>query len=333
MMDKGLLNQASNQVNEDKSVSKISILAAITIALSFLFGLFLKWAVLGQFSGASFFAFCAASLFLAFYLLNVFFIKSVWRSNLVIFLEGVVFMVVFYDMLSFNLLLGAFVAFVILILAGYSGRNEFDNMLKIKFWRIGRVVLPKAIFALALLVGIVYAGVSINEKDGNFISQSTFKNLARPLVQSGLFKKFVPGFDADIPSEQLFKNLAEKEIEGRPDLGILPSPLKSQLVSQAAVETEKRLNEFLGVTINSNLDILAAIYDVGIKKFASLSDNAKMIVPIVIAALMFLIIVGLTLPLRLLISLIAFLFYEVFMALGFSEIAMENRSREIILLK
>ena len=332
-MNKGLLNQATSQVEGDKSIAKIIILAAVVIILSFLFGYFLKSAVLNGNTGDFILPFSAASLFLVFYFLNILFIKSVWRTNLIVLLESLAFLVVFYNMLSFNLLLGAFAAFLVLLWGSYAGRNELENMMKIKFWRISKRVIPKGIFALALFISVVYAGTAIEKKDEFFISQSTFEKLTEPVVQSGLFQKFFPGFDANIPISQLFENLAEKQIEKNPQLGALPSEAKSQLANQAAAETQKRLNEFFGVTLNSNLDILAAIYDASIKKIALLSGNAKLVVPITIAALLFLIIVGLTLPIRWLISLVAFLFYEIFFALGFSEKTLEGRSREIILLK
>ena len=333
MTDRGLLNQTGNEIESDRSFTKIIILAAVAIIFSFLFGYFLKMVVLGKGSNFSILSFSAASIFLAFYFLNVIFIKSLWRANLIILLESLAFLIVFYNMISLNILVGALAAFLVLLWGNYAGRDELENTLKVKFWRIGKRTVPKGIFALALFIGVVYAGAAIQEKKEMFISQAAFKKLIEPVLQSGLTQKFLPGFDANLSTEELFKNLAEKQVEGNQQLNLLPAAAKNQLISQAAAETQKRLSEFLGITLNSNMDILTAIYDAGIKKFTSLSDNAKMAVPITLAVLLFLTIIGLTLPIRWIISLIAFLLYEIFLALGFAESTLEGRSREIILLK
>jgi hypothetical protein len=333
MTDRGLLNQEGSQVDEDKSIAKISTLAGIAVVFSLLFGFFLKSAVLNGSHNASILSFSFASLFLAFYFLNAIFIKSTWRSNLIIAFECAAFLVIFYDMISINLLLGALVSFLILVWGNYSGRDEMGNALKIKFWHLAKRVLPKAIFALALFTGVAYAGAAIGEKNDSFVSQSTFDRIARPVLENGLVRKFFPGFDASLPAGQLFENMARSQVEKSGQLSLLPESAKNLLVSQAAEQTEQKLSEFFGVTLDSNLDILSAIYRGIAEKSASLSDNQKMIFPITVAIFLFLIIVGLAFPIRLLISLIAFLFYEIFLALGFSELALEGRSREIILLK
>lgn len=333
MTDRGLLNQTGNDIESDRSIAKIVILAAIAIVFSFLFSYFLKSAVLRGGSNFSILSFSAASIFLAFYFLNVIFIKSLWRVNLIILLESLAFLLVFYDMFSLNILLGALAAFLVLLWGSFAGRDELENTLKVKFWRIGKRVIPKGIFALALFVGVVYAGAAIGQNEEFPLSQSAFEKLVGPVLQNGLVQNFLPGLDINLPTSELFKNLAEKQVEGNQQLNLLPAAAKNELIGQAAAETQKRLSEFLGVTLNSNLNILTAIYDAGIKKFASLSDNAKMAVPITLAVLLFLTIVGLTLPIRWLIALIAFLFYEIFLALGFTEVTLEGRSREIILLK
>lgn len=333
MTDRGLLSQTGNQIEEDRSIAKISILAGVAVVFSLLFGFFLKSAVLNGSYGASIFSFSFASLFLAFYFLNAIFIKSMWRSNLIIAFECVAFLVIFYDMISVNLLLGGFAAFLALVWGNYSGRKEVENSLKIRFWHVAKRVLPKAIFALALFTGVAYAGAAISEKNDSFVSQPTFNAIARPALENSLVRKFFPEFDVDLPASQLFENMARSQVEKSGQLNLLPQSAKNLLVSQAAEQTEQRISEFFGITLDSNLDILSAIYRGIIKKSASLTDSQKMIFPITVAALLFLIIVGLTLPIRLFITLIAFLFYEMFLALGFSELALEGRSREIILLK
>ncbi|PIY58818.1 hypothetical protein COY97_02210 [Candidatus Wolfebacteria bacterium CG_4_10_14_0_8_um_filter_39_64] len=70
-----------------------------------------------------------------------------------------------------------------------------------------------------------------------------------------------------------------------------------------------------------------------VEKFTKLPENVRLFAPVAIAALIFLTIVSLSLPIRLITTVLAFLIYEICLALGFSTIMLEGKSREIIILK
>jgi hypothetical protein len=333
--NKGLLNKNTNEAEADKAIAKIVILAIIGIVFSFLFGYFLKLFILEGQSDFLLFSFLAGLGFLVFFLLNVFFIKNLWLVNLIIFLGALAFSASFYDQLSKIFGIGVLISFLILLLANYVGRQELENMLKIKFWRVSKKTVPKAIVALAVFVGIVYVGVAnldIERKEF-FISQETFEKIISPITKLGIIQGFVPGFDLSLPTEKLIKNLAASQIEQNSELKLLPETVKNQLIERSVKELENKISEFTATPLDSKAKASDALYEMMVKRFGDLPANAKSIAPKIVAALIFLTIVGLSLPIRLIVSVLVFLIYEICLALGFSTIMMEGRSREIIILK
>lgn len=325
--------QNNQAIETDQSISKIIALAALGIIFSFFFGYFLKLFILE--SRLDFLLF-SSSVFLSFltvFLIGVFFIKSGFRASQIIFLESLAFLAAFYDYLSVNIAIGALASFLILLWANHSGRLELENTMKIKFWRIGKKVLPKAIVALSLFVSVAYVGVVGAGEKEFFISQQVFEKIISPAIDMKIVQNFLPGFDSSLPTGELIKNLAKSQIEKNSQMKLLPEAAKKQLINQTAKELEKQFSDFIGAPINPKAKTLETLYRAMVKKISELPENIRVVVPVGVAALIFLTIISLTLPIRWLVSILAYLVYEICLALGFSVIMLEGRSREIIILK
>jgi hypothetical protein len=269
------------------------------------------------------FSFLAALGFLIFFLLKVLFIKTSRIASLIIFLETLGFLAPFYDKLSKTVAIGTLISFLIFLSGIYIGRAELGNMLKIKFWRISKKTLPKAIAGLALFSSIIYVGIIGPGEKEFFISQATFEKII----------EFVPGFDLSLPVETLIKNLTINQIEGNAQLKLLPESTKKELINQSVKELEKKISDLTGTPLNPKVKTSEAIYEIIVEKFAKLPENVRLFAPAAIAAIIFLTIIGLSLPIRIIATVFAFLIYEICLALGFSTIMMEGTSREIIVLK
>jgi len=323
MEDRGLLNKTTDEIEADRSVPKIVILAAAGIIFSFAFGYFLKLFIFQGRLDFLLFCFLAALGFLIFFLLEVLFVKTSWIVSLIIFLETLGFLAPFYNHLSKTVAIGTLISFLIFLSGVYIGRAELGNMLKVKFWRISKKTLPKAIAGLALFSSIIYVGVIGSGEKEFFISQATFEKVI----------EFVPGFDLSLPVETLIKNLAVNQIEGNAQLKLLPESAKKELINQSVKELEKKISDFTGIPLNPKVKASEALYGIMKEKFTNLPENVRLFTPAAVAAIIFLTIIGLSLPIRLIATVLAFLIYEICLALGFSAIIMEGRSREIIILK
>lgn len=334
MENGGLLNaRKPEELEADQSVWKIIVLAIIGLALAFFCGYFLRsFIVQGQLNFLLF-CFLTGIGFLIVFLLEVFFIKTFWLANLIVFFETLAFLSPFYDRISQTFLLGALAGFLILIWGIYSGRVEISDMLKIKFWHVSSRALPKAITALALLISIISVGFFSLEENNFFISQSTLEAIISPIVKLGIVQNFLPGFDLSLSVDALVKNVATGQIEGNPQLKILPQNAKNQLIDQTIKDSENKISDYIGISLNPQIKASQAVYEIMVTKVSQLPANVKSFIPIGIAILIFLSIVSLSWPIRMIITIPAYLIYEICLALGFSTIMTEGRSGEIIILK
>lgn len=326
-------NNQTQAIEADRSISKIIGLAVSGTIFSFFFGYFLKLFIFESRTIFLLVSFLSLLFFLAIFLLGVFFIKSWPKTSQIILLESLAFLAAFYEQLSINVAIGALASFLILLWANYSGRLELENMLKIRFWRVSKKVLPKAIAALALFIGIVYVNIGgVSEKEF-FIPQTAFDKIVLSITDSKIIQNFFPGFDLSLPAGELIENLAKNRIEQNSQMKLLSKSAKKQLINQTAKELEKQFSDFLGIPINSKTKTSEALYQAMINKFMALPENIKVAVPFGVAALIFLTIISFILPIRWLASILAYFAYEICLALGFSVIMLEGRSREIIILK
>ncbi len=317
----------------DRSISKIIVLAALGIISSFIFGYFLKLFIFESRLDFLLASFSSLLVFLAIFLLGVFFIKSQTKTSQIIFLESLAFSAVFYDRLSITFAVGVLTGFLILLWANYSGRMELENTIKIKFWRIGKKVLPKAIAALALFIGVACVGVVGANGKEFFISQPVFEKMISPVINMKIVQNFLPGFNLSLPVGELAKNLTVNQVEQNSQLKLLPAAVKKQLIDQSAKELEDKFSDFIGAPVDPKAGTAETLYRAMIKKFSELPENIKAVIPAGVAVLIFLTIISLTLPIRWLATLLAYFIYEICLALGFSDIMLEGKSREIIILK
>lgn len=329
LANNSLTSGNGNEVNVDKSISKIIFLAILGGIFLAIFGYFLKLVFLrGEFN---FFLLMilSATVFLIIFLLQSVFIKSLRRINLIIFLECLALFGSFYDkFLTPAISYGAIAVFLILIWANRNGVREMENMLKINFWRVSKIVLPKSIMGLAIFSSFVFVGLNKGEF---FISSANFEKLILPAAP--IIEPFFPDFDFSLSLDQLIANLVNQEISAMPQAQDLPKSAKNQLINQSSKEMKNKILNLLGVPVDTKMKITDAAYEAIKKRFSDLPENFKGFILIGAAFFLFLTIESFAWPIRLIISAIAFIIYEILLALGFASIILEGRSREIILLK
>ncbi|MEE8131638.1 MAG: hypothetical protein V3T98_01180 [Candidatus Paceibacterota bacterium] len=332
-----LLDKVSHDEAEvDRSMIKIGALAAVGIISFFLFGFFLKLFIVEKAANSFIFLIAAAVGFLIVFLLQIFFIKTLWRANFIIFLETLGLAAGFYDKISSTLLITVLVVFLILLWANYSGRREFHNMLKLRFFRISKIVFPKVIMGLALFASVIYYNLSglgefaaAGESKEIFISQSSFEKIIAPA--SGIIQKLniMPEFDFS----SSIREIAERQIKENPQIQMLPASIKEQAINKAADEIEKQISDLIGVPVKTESSISQTLYQAMVDKFNKMSQNVKNAILIGIAAVIFLTIEGIAWPIRWIVAVLAWLVYEILLAAGFATVVLEGKSREMVILK
>lgn len=329
-------------VEVDQSMSKITVLAVLGIFFASVFSYFLNSFFIGYETTPLAISLAALIGFLIVFLFQSLFIKSLWRVNLIIFLESAGLLAGFYERIFAPLqgkeidivsLILFWAVFVLLIWANWNGKREMENFLKVRFWRIGKVVLPKAIAVVALAASVLFVFPSSPLTAGFQlpISSAVLEKFFAPA--SGILQKFIPGFDVSLSVAELTKNLAEQQIAKLPETKILPKAAQQQLIAKAMKDFEGQIANIFGLGINPKLKITDIAYEALKNKFEGLPENLKLVALLGIAALLFLTIEGVAIPFRWLVTVIAFIVYEILLMTGFATIMLEGKSREIIILR
>ena len=324
----------SDSADVDRSTLKIAVLAVFSVVSLSAFGYFFKLFFQSGKENLLLISGLFAVIFLIFFTLQTLFIKSLKISSLVIFLSCVGLAAVFYDIANSAILIGVALVFLALFSGNINGVRELKNSLKISFWKINKTVLPKAVAAIFLFISIVYIYGSSGTSEEFFISQQNFeKIILSPSII--VAQKFYPEIDPSLTINELAVNLAKKQIEESPKLNILPSTVKKIMINQAAGELESQIGEFLSIpeSAGKKSTISETIYETLKNKFNAFPKNLKSLILIGIVLTIFLTLGVLALPIRIIISFLAFIVYEILLALGFANVELEGRSKEIIILK
>lgn len=334
MMENSSSKIVSDSADVDRSMLKIAVLAVFSVVSLSAFGYFFKLFFQGGKENLLLISGLFAVIFLIFFTLQTLFIKNLKISSLVTFLSCVGLAAIFYDIANSAILIGIALVFLALFSGNINGVRELKNSLKVNFWKINKTVLPKAIAAIFLFLSIIYIYGNSGTNGEFFISQQNFeKIILSPSII--VAQKFYPEIDPSLTIDELAVNLAKKQIEESPELNILPSTVKKMMVNQAAGELESQIKGFLSIpeSVGKKLTISEAIYKTLKDKFNAFPENIKSLILIGVVLTLFLTLEVLALPIRLIISFLAFIVYEILLALGFANVELEGRSKEIIILK
>ncbi len=334
MMENNSSKIVSDSVDVDRSILKIAVLAVFSVVSLSAFGYFFKLFFQSGEEKLLLISGLSAIIFLIFFTLQTLFIKSLKISSLMIFLSCVGLAAVFYDIANSAILIGIALVFLALFFSNLNGVRELRNSLKISFWKINKTVLPKAIAAIFLFISIIYIYGGSKTNGEFFISQQNFEKIV--LSPSMIMvQRFYPEINTSLTINELAVNLAKKQIGESSELNVLPLTVKKTMVNQAAAELEKQIAGFLSISKSAGKKstISEAIYEALKNKFNTFPENIKSLILIGVVLTIFLTLEVLALPIRLIISFLAFIVYEILLAFGFANIELEGKSKEIIILK
>lgn len=338
MEDRGLLNnQISKDIEIDVSIPKIAGLGLASTAAAFgaglLFNAFLMEGALAYAIGAS----ILAILFLALFFLNTLFIKTAWVANVIVLAESMAFVVGVHDTMGSATVLGGLIMCAVLISAAYIGREYLENFMRIRLWQVGRITIARAIIALAVFISMVsYSNIEniVKNQQGFFVSVGTFERVLQQSV--ALVQNWIPELDFAKPIGKVIEDVAMRQVQQNEVANKLPEAAQKQLIVQTKEELQNRIAAYFGVgahTIDLGDSTSEEIYELTAQKFNGLDDENKQKVASVIAIIIFFTIVGIGLPLRLCVTLLAIILYEILLGMGFARVTLEGRSREIIMLE
>lgn len=315
----------------DVSLIKILSLALFAALSAFAFGYCLRSYLTNGSVQVLAVAVAAAILFAAIFLLQTIAVKDGWRASLFTALQGAALAAWFYSTEHPAVFFAfAVTAALVLIYGGMRGRASLANMLRIHFYELGGIVVPKVILALAIITGMSLYLLRLENNEVT-VSKKIFDKTF------SIAREFVPGLSGLPNGASLEDDLrmaaiaqAEKQITG---FSALSQSERDRVVQAGVYAMELQLSSILGSNVDFKQPMSEAVYQSVLHKISSLSPSARYALPAIFAAAVFLGILGLSLPIGWAVLFVSYLLFEILLMAGFMTRTLEERSREIVVLK
>jgi len=328
MEKKDRLKELASNVEADYSVLKIFSVISFTCLSAAAFGVFLGLGIVGGIAGTGL-------LFLSCLVMQSLLIKSIARFATGAIFESVAIVApIMFLKPDFPLLPLAFATvlnFLLIVWSQFSARDALENELKVRFTKISKAVLPKSFTALAIVIAVIYGFAFKPETLFSPSFVDPIVGIAAPVVGY-----FVPDFSPEMTARDFLAVSARQSLasNGVIDFNVMPATLRNQIIDQTVESSKKALEDGLSISI----DLTASFSDnVRFALSEKMKDAVQKIPPYFIslaaAFVIFLLVKAISFIVYWLVALFAFVMYQALLAIGFAEVTLEPRSREIVLMK
>lgn len=310
-------------------IVKVALLALAGIIFALGFSWFLRAFLLSGEWSQLIISTCFALGFLVVFTLQTFFIRSNMHFAIAFLLQSLGLMAFFLSS-TVSVLVLFVVVYLLLLSASHGGRKILDNTLKIDFWNISKLVAPKGIIAMTLLVSVFIPLHLQKHRDQLPLSLATFDKV---LASSNVFiKRFYQDFDSSQTVEQMARAATERQLATIPQAKNLSPREREVLIGRSVQDFYEQLSGYTGVKIDPKQPVSVVAYGVLQDRYNRSSDDVKLWIYIIFGSIVFVSIASIMMPIRILVALLAFLAYETMIALGFAHVIVESRSKEVLIL-
>lgn len=325
------LNKLANSELDGKgnffSKLKIDILAVLSIVCALFFGWFLSKLI--ALASWQYFGIVLVSgiLFLIIFLYKAIFVKEPRVAAFMVFLD-VAALLIFFFKFAWALGFVFVVIYLLLYFANRDGRWFIDNNLKINFWKVSQVVLPKALISL-FLIPSVFVPLNYQVQNQEFpLPQEVFKAVIN--YSSKFVNIFIPGLNLNNSIEEETSKLISDKVRRNEQLGEFTPGMKKQIVEEGQKGLYSQISDWLGMKINPSAGISETLYASLRQKFTMQSSEIKSLIFLLIGLIIFLSLASLLWPIRIVITIIAWVGYELLISFGFARITNEDVAKEVI---
>lgn len=252
------------------------------------------------------------------------------RSHLVagVALSAVAFALPFYSLVG-SFFFTAFAAlFLLSLAAALRGKWEADESLKVRPFRVARVVTGAlltgaVIFFTAVL--ILASGFSVKrERVDQFIE----------IAAAPVFERFYGvALTPQMTTEEVLRSLVEADAAENEEFRELPPALRAQAIEESVSEIEENLEEFLGVEIDAQAPVGESAHQIIQSKLGELSPRARTYWSVVLILFVWLSVKAIEVLVYIPLALLAWLVYELLVAMGFVAVEFQTRNKEVVTLR
>jgi hypothetical protein len=325
----------SSQYLESFSYWKAAALLVASVAAAWVMGWYLKDFALHSFSITQIGLSLGLSVvgFLALFFLSVFMIGRPWWISAGAVASGCAVLINFAGVLNQRVAIGGTVLIVLLVVAAREGRREVETFMELKFFRIAKTVMSRTLLALALFVAVLFFDV--------FATQPLTGD--NPLLPQGIFERSLEGLSArasgltgGVDFSKTLRQISHDAVKTVTLGGSLPPGAQeiAQTLGEKKIldEYQRWVQSLTGSQINPDQRLSSAIYESMLTKFNTLAGKTKNYVVAALTLLLFITVLALSPVLRIIAATVAFIIYEILVALRFAAKVYESRSKEVIVL-
>jgi len=302
------------------SNKKTILIVLISALLALAYGYFYS-----QFTLAANYLALLAALMMGVVYLALFLVKSLVIENRSWIIKSIIVDVLMISAFFWKtapaawLVLGLALTMLLFFVADWRGKQELDNMIKIRFRELKLTVISTAFLSLVFISLFLY--ISVLDFNQIKLSRAPFDYAVRS--SESLVQKVLPTFSTKLNFGELLKMAISK---ARPDL---PPENSDALITDLTDKIERSTN----TVINLQENALDVIYNLINNFLNKIPQNLRLPVIIAFALVMFFIINGGAFIFIWLISLLAWLIYKLMLTTNFAHITLERSQKETVSLE
>lgn len=304
---------------ESKASVKLHSLIASTAVVSVVAGFLLN-------GGFLLYGTILLIIFLSLFILEIFFISQTKLLSVATGANAIAFALPFFALASLYFA-GVFIVFTIFLYQGaFRGRHELQNMLKIHFARVTRVITTPLITAVIIFLSaalILSSNFSIKKERVDQVVNITAPALVR----------FVGDFSGNTEARILFSNFARENAIKDDNFLALPSVQQEFVINKSAEELSERLEESLGVQIELSNSVSENVHEIATTKLDALTPRGRLMWSLIAIATIWLSVRTVEFIVYVPLAVLTFLLYELLFTLGFVSIKFQSRDKEFISLE
>jgi hypothetical protein len=207
-----------------------------------------------------------------------------------------------------------------------SSRHELNNALKIRFFRTAELLTAKIVTAFVLMLTLLYLpGLS---SANTFISEKSFDKIFQ--WTASLLQQFYPEVAIDTNVQQFAEDLVRYQFENNPAFKALPPTVQEKAIAQGAREIVANMSKRLGGTVSSEQNVSKVAYQFVSETFKGWIERFGKWFWIAWIFAVFLVVRTVGFMLAAVISILAFIVYQLLFAFEIIEIAGESRTHEVV---
>ncbi len=268
----------------------------------------------------------AIGMYATFFTLQVFFVQELGHRATAFLVDVLAFSAFFYRTDIIYLGIAAAILFVFSFWGAILGKMHLDNGLEIKFFKTAVAILKKFTSGMVLVLIILY----LPQVSGSnfFVSKQNFQSFFSWL--GGSVSNFYPSLHLDTTFVTFTEDIARLQLGNNPDFANLSAANQATDITQVGIQVAKAIENNMGGPIAADTSMSDVSYNFILGQMGSLKDHFQNWFLAVWAILVFLVVRSFGIIFYYLVSFLAFIVYQIFLAAGFVHIVGESRTHEVI---